>query len=169
LRVLSLIISADLADALCIARLCEDSVRQSMKTLEIDPNFALGHYQLGQAYEQQLRHQLAIDEFNKAIALGGRNDVFDSNLAFALSMSGRKKEATAILTSMQTGSAQKPSAQANIALIYVGLGDPDRAMEWLNKAYASRFNPSILLRPAFDSLCSDPRFKDLRQRIGLAK
>jgi TolB-like protein/DNA-binding winged helix-turn-helix (wHTH) protein/tetratricopeptide (TPR) repeat protein len=164
---LSLIISADLADALCIAGLCNESVRQSMKTLEIDPNFALGHYQLGQAYERRLAHQAAIDEFNKAIALAGHNDVFDSNLAFSLAMSGRKKEATAILTGMQTASESRPSAQANIALIYVGLGDPDHAMEWLDKAYASRFNPSILLRPAFDSLRSDTRFQDLRRRIGL--
>jgi hypothetical protein len=41
---------------------------------------------------------------------------------------------------------QNPSADANIALIYVGLGDQDQAMAWLNKAYEARFNPSILLR-----------------------
>jgi hypothetical protein len=49
----------------------------------------------------------------------------------------------------------------------VGLGDNDKAMIWLNKAYQARFNPSILLRPAFDPLRSDARFQDLRQRIGL--
>jgi len=49
----------------------------------------------------------------------------------------------------------------------VGLGDNDNAMIWLNKAYQARFNPSILLRPAFDALRSDARFQDLRQRIGL--
>jgi hypothetical protein len=59
------------------------------------------------------------------------------------------------------------SADANIALIYVGLGDNDQAMSWLEKAYETRFNPSILLRPAWDPLRSDARFKDLRHRIGL--
>jgi hypothetical protein len=62
---------------------------------------------------------------------------------------------------------RNPSAEANIALIYVGLSDPDQAMIWLNKAYDARFNPSILLRPAYDPLRSDPRFKDLLRRIGL--
>jgi hypothetical protein len=59
------------------------------------------------------------------------------------------------------------AAAANIALIYVGLGEHDRAMNWLSKAYNARFNPSILLRPAFDALRSDARFQDLLRRIGL--
>src|SRR5207244_8051567 len=50
---LSLIISADLADALCIAHLYDEAVQQSRKTLEMDPNFALAHYQLGQAFQQK--------------------------------------------------------------------------------------------------------------------
>jgi hypothetical protein len=53
-----------------------------------------------------------------------------------------------------------------IALIYVGLDEKDQAMTWLEKAYAEHFNPSVLLRPAFDPLRSDPRFKDLVRRIG---
>ena len=57
--------------------------------------------------------------------------------------------------------------EANIALIYVGLGDNEQAMVWLNKARQARFNPSILLRPAFDPLRSNSRFQDLLRRIGL--
>jgi tetratricopeptide (TPR) repeat protein len=164
---LSLIISADLADALCIAHLCEESLQQSMRTLDFDPNFALGHYQLGQAYEQKHQHPQAIAEFEKAIELGGHADAFDSNLAYVFALSGRRQEALKILANMQARNAQNPSAQANIALIYVGLGEPDQAMAWLDKAYESRFNPSILLRPTFDSLRSDARFQNLRRRIGL--
>ena len=52
-------------------------------------------------------------------------------------------------------------------LMYVGLGEKDQAMKWLEKAYEERFNPSILLRPAFDPLRSDPRFQNLVHRIGL--
>jgi hypothetical protein len=64
---------------------------------------------------------------------------------------------------------QNPSIGANIALIFVGLGDRDQAMIWLNKACEARFNPSILLRPAFDDLRSDARFQELVRRIGLPK
>jgi hypothetical protein len=52
--------------------------------------------------------------------------------------------------------------------MYVGLGDKDQAMKWLEKAYEVHFNPSILLRPAFDPLRSDPHFQNLVHRIGLA-
>jgi hypothetical protein len=58
------------------------------------------------------------------------------------------------------------TGHANVALVYVGLGEPDHAMLWLNKAYDARFNPSILLRPAFDPLRSSPQFEALRRRVG---
>ena len=60
------------------------------------------------------------------------------------------------------------SNSAEIALIYVGLGNNDQAMAWLERAYEERFNPSILARPSFDPLRSDQRFQDLMHRIGLS-
>jgi len=164
---LSLIISADMADALCIAHLHDEAVQQSKKTLEMDPNFAVAHYELGQAFEQKHMHDEAIAEFQRAIELSGHSGAFDSNLAYVYAVSGRKEEAMKIVKDLVARPDQNPSADANIALIYVGLDDQDQAMIWLNKAYAARFNPSILLRPAFDPLRSDARFKDLRRRIGL--
>ena len=164
---LSLIISADLADALCVAHLYDDSVQQSRKTLEMDPSFAVAHYELGQALEQKHMHDAAIAEFQRAIELAGHSAAFDSNLGYAYAVSGRKEEAEEILRNLAARHDENPSADANVALIYVGLGDQDQAMIWLNKAYEARFNPSILLRPAFDPLRSDARFQDLLRRIGL--
>jgi tetratricopeptide (TPR) repeat protein len=150
-----------LADALCIAHLYDESARQSKKTLELDPNFAVGHYELGQAFEQKQMHEEAIAEFQRAIELSGHSGAFDSNLGHAYAVSGRKEEALRIVGDLEARHDQNPSADANIALIFVGLGDQNQAMAWLNKAYESRFNPSILLRPAFDPLRSTPQFKDL--------
>jgi TolB-like protein/DNA-binding winged helix-turn-helix (wHTH) protein/Flp pilus assembly protein TadD len=166
---LSLIISADVADALCIAHLYDESVRQSKKTLEMDPDFAVAHYELGQAFQQKHMHAEALAEFQRAIALSGHSGAFDSNLAYAYAVSGRTEAALKIAEDLQARDDQNPSDDANIALIYVGLGDQDQAMIWLNKAYDARFNPSILLRPAFDPLRSDARFKDLWRRIGLPR
>ena len=162
---LSLIISADMADALCIAHLYNESVQESKRALELDPNFAVAHYELGQALSQMHMYNEATAEFQKAIDLSGHNAAFDSNLAHIYAISGRKEEAIKIIKTLEARHDQ--SADANIALIYVGLDDQDAAMTWLNKAYEARFNPSILLRPAFDPLRSDARFQDLLRRVGL--
>ena len=164
---LSLIIGADIADALCINRDFDAAIAQSRKTLELDPGFAVGHYQLGQALVQLRRYDEAIAEFRKAIEISGHSSVFDSNLAYAYAVSGRKDEAAKIAADMEAHGEAYPSAQASIALIYIGLGDYDAALRWLDKAYEARFNPSILLRPGFDPLRSDARFAHLMHRIGL--
>jgi tetratricopeptide (TPR) repeat protein len=164
---LSLIISADIADALSVAHRFDEAVQQSKKTIEMNRSFAIGHYELGQALEQEHMHDEAIAELKRAIALSGHSGAFDSNLGYAYAVSGRRDEATKIVEDLEARHDQNPSAGADIALIYVGLGDQDQAMFWLNKAYDARFKASILLRPAFDALRSDARFQKLLHRIGL--
>lgn len=164
---LSLIIRSDVADALCSLHLFEESVQQSRKTLALDPNFAVGHFQLAEALVQQRQYDAAIGEFQRAITISGHLAAFDANLAHAYAVSGRKAEALQIALDMESRADLNPSADANIALIYVGLGNLDQAMAWLNKAYDARFNPSILIRAAFDPLRADARFRDLRHRVGL--
>ena len=56
-----------------------------------------------------------------------------------------------------------------MALVYVGLDDMDRAFEWLDKAVDARNweTPMIKANPIFERLRSDPRFPALLRRIGL--
>ncbi|PYX08604.1 MAG: hypothetical protein DMG85_10290 [Acidobacteria bacterium] len=161
---LSLIISADVAEILLVAHSYDQAIEQSRKTIDMDPNFAVAHYELGQALVQKHMYKEAIAELQKAIELSGGSTTCTSNLAFAYAASGRRKEAVKILSDLKNRSKQNAS---EIALMYVGLDEKDQAMTWLEKAYEQRFNPSILLRPAFDPLRSDPRFQNLVRRIGL--
>jgi TolB-like protein/Flp pilus assembly protein TadD len=164
---LSLIISADIADALCVSRRYDEAVQQSKETLEMDANFAVGHFELGQAFVQKQLYDGAIAELQRAIQLSGHSGAFESNLAHVYGVLGRNKEAVKILKDLEARHNKNPSVAADIALVYVGLGDRDRAMMWLNRAYEVRFKASILLHPVFDPLRSDARFKDLLGRIGL--
>ena len=164
---LSLIIRSDVANALTASHRFEESIQQSKKTLALDPNFAIGHFHLAEALVQQHQYDAAIAEFQRAIELSGHLAAFDANLAHAYAVSGRKAEALKIAKDMETRLDLNQSADALIALIYVGLGDLDQAMIWLNKAYDARFNPSILIRAVFDPLRSDARFRELRHRVGL--
>ena len=164
---LSPIIGAELAEALCIARRYDESVAQSRKTLEIDPNFPVTHYGLGKALLQKNMHDAAIAAFRRAIDLGGHNVAFASDLAYALAASGRSRDAVRIARDLQAQHKRNPSADVNIALVYVGLGDNDQAINWLGRACRARFHPAILLRPAWDALRPDKRFHRLLRRIGL--
>jgi TolB-like protein/DNA-binding winged helix-turn-helix (wHTH) protein/Flp pilus assembly protein TadD len=164
---LSLIIKADIADALCVAHRYDEAVEQSEKTLQMDANFAIGHYELGQALAQKHTYDKAIAEFRRAIELSGHSAAFDSNLGYAYAVSGRQEKALEIVNDLELRHDQNHSVDAYVALIYVGLGDRDEAMIRLNKAYETRFKASILLHPAFDPLRSDARFQDFLRRIGL--
>jgi tetratricopeptide (TPR) repeat protein len=165
---LSLIISADVADALIIAHRYDESIRQSRRTIEMDPSFAMAHYQLGQAFVQIRKYKQAAMELQEAIELSRGNPICSSLLAYVYAISGNDREARKILNDLRNGSNRNKSNAANIALIYAGLNDKDQAFAWLQKAYEARFNPSVLLRPAFDVLRSDPRFQDLLRRLNLS-
>ncbi len=113
---------------------------------------------------QKHSYNEAIAEFKKAIELSGGSIPCTSNLAYTYAVSNKRNEAVKILNDLKTRSTRNGS---EIALICVGLGEKDQAMKWLEKAYEEHFNPSILLRPAFDPLRSDRRFQNLVRRIGL--
>jgi TolB-like protein/DNA-binding winged helix-turn-helix (wHTH) protein/Flp pilus assembly protein TadD len=164
---LSLIINADLAEVLILAHSYDESMRQSRKTIEMDPNFAMAHNQLGQAYLQQHMYEQAVAELQKAVQLSAGSPTCIANLARAYALFGRRSEALKLLNGLKTSSTPGFSHASDIAAIYVSLGDKDEAMNWLEKGYAERFNPGVLIRPGFDPIRSDPRFQELAHRIGL--
>jgi Flp pilus assembly protein TadD len=111
----------------------------------------------------------AVAELQKAVQLSGGSPTCIANLARAFVASGKRSEAVKLLNDLKKRSNPSHSHASEIAVIYVALGDTDQAMNWLEKGYEERFNPSVLLRPGFDPLRSDPRFEDLLRRIGLLR
>jgi TolB-like protein/DNA-binding winged helix-turn-helix (wHTH) protein/Tfp pilus assembly protein PilF len=164
---LSLIINADLAELLLLAKSYDESIRQSRKTLEMDASFAFAHNQLGQAYLQKHLNEDAVVELQKAVQLSGGSPTCLTNLARAYVASGKRSEAQKLLGDLEKRSNPGSSHAPEIATIYAALGEKDQAMNWLEKGYEERFNPGVLLRPGLDPLRSDPRFQDLMRRVGL--
>jgi Flp pilus assembly protein TadD len=134
----------------------------------MDPFFALAHYVLGEVFVQKHMNDEAIAELQKAIELSPGSAAFTANLAYAYAVSGKRGKAVNILNELKNRSHGVSSNFPQIALVYVGLDERDQAMAWLEKSYTERFNPGVLLRPAFDTLRSDPRFQNLLRRTGLS-
>jgi TolB-like protein/Tfp pilus assembly protein PilF len=166
---LSLIVSADLAEELLVAHRYDEAIKQSRKTINFDPFFAPGHFVLGEVFAQKHMSNEAVAELQKAIELSPGNTAFTANLAYAYAVSGMRDEAVKILNDLKNRSQNGFSNAPEIALVYVGLDEKNQAMAWLEKAYAERFSPWVLMRPAFDPLLPDLRFQDLRRRIGLGR
>jgi TolB-like protein/DNA-binding winged helix-turn-helix (wHTH) protein/Tfp pilus assembly protein PilF len=160
-------IGADLAEELLVAQRFDEAVEQSRKTIAMDPFFAPAHYVLGQALVQKHSYNEALAELHKAIELSPGSTAFAANLAYAYGVSGMRDEASKILNDLQNRPFQRFSNAPEIAMVYVGLDVKDEAMAWLEKAYAERFSPWVLMRPCFSPMRSDPRFQDLLHRVGL--
>ena len=133
----------------------------------MDPNFALAHNQLAQAYLQEHMYDEAVAEFQKAVRLSGDSPTCIANLARAYVASGKRSEAVKLLDDLKKRSNPGYSNAAEIAMIYASLGDADQAMTWLEEDYEERFNPGVLLRPGFNPLRTDSRFQNLLHRVGL--
>jgi tetratricopeptide (TPR) repeat protein len=158
-----------LAEELLIAHRYDEALKQSRETMSMDPFFALTHYVLGEVLAQKHMPGEAIAELQKAVELSPGSTAFAATLANAYAVSGKREEAVKILNDLKNRSGANFSNAPQIALVYVGLHEKDQAMAWLERAYAERFNPGVLMRPAFDPLRSEPRFQDLVRRIGLAR
>ncbi len=151
-----------------LARQNGQAIEECRKTLEIEPNFHGTHFVFGLAYEQQGRYEEAIAELRKATALSGWL-VQLASLGHAYAVSGRRKEAQTVLEQLNQLSKQRYVPPVLRAIIYVGLGEKDQALQWLEKAYAGRDSWWVFLTldPRFDSLRLDPRFRELVRRVGL--
>jgi tetratricopeptide (TPR) repeat protein len=90
-----------------------------------------------------------------------------SSLGFAYGIGGRRAEAQTILNQIETLSKRRYISPLYFAIVYAGLKDNDRAIEYLNKAFEARHPGLVLIRiePMFDTLRSDERFKDLIKRF----
>jgi tetratricopeptide (TPR) repeat protein len=92
-----------------------------------------------------------------------------ASTGYAYAMMGRRAEAQRIIERLEKQAKQSYVAPNIIAKVYIGLGEKEHAIEWLEKAYENREDSSTWLNsdPSFDSLRSEPRFQDLVRRVGL--
>ena len=166
---LSLIINVAIGWAFYMARRYEEAIEQLLRTVELDPNYPVTHWILGLLYRKTGRYELAITEGEKGVNLSGGSPLMRAALAHTYGESGRIKEAQLALDDLTTLAKQKYVARHFFAGIHIGLGEHDRAIEYLEKSYEEHSHWLIYLHidPSMDPLRTTPRFQDLLRRIGL--
>ena len=176
-------VELDPLDAVLSACLCwhrysahqyPQSIAQALKAIQREPNLDWTHIILGWDYEQQSKFDDAIAEFQKALklsgGLSGGDELALAALGHAFAAAGKKQQAEEVLAKLRERAQHGGYVSAfDMTVIYTGLGDKDKAFEWLQKAVEERSSFLIYSRwePRLDPLRSDPRFPKLLHRIGL--
>jgi len=164
---LSLIINADYGWVYFNGHRYDQAEAQVRKTLEIDPNFFLAHYYLGAVLQFKGHVAQAIPEFQKAFDLNG-DPYSRAMLGQAYARNGQPGEARKVLASLNEEAKSKYVAPYALALVDTALGDKERAIEELERAYQqgdTNYLFVIKTDPLLDSLRGHPRFDALVQKI----
>jgi tetratricopeptide (TPR) repeat protein len=111
-----------------------EAIEQLRRTVELDPNYPVTYWILGLLLRKTGCYELAITEGQNAVKLSGGSPLMRAALAHTLGAAGRTKEAVQMLDLTKLAK-QKYVAPHFFAGIHIGLGEPDRAIEYLEKSY----------------------------------
>ena len=169
LEPLSLSINTTLGWVLFYAGNNDEALNQIRKTLEMDPNFADALFASAHVYEAKKLYAEAIAASQKAINLDDDPKLI-AELGYIYAASGKSAEAKQILIQLEQLPKGKYIPSYNVARIYSALGEKEKAIKWLERAFEEH-QPEIrgqIQRGEWqDNFRSVPRFQDLLRRIGL--
>ena len=152
---------------LWFARRYDEAIQRLQTVIKTEPDNPTGHAFLGFVYDAKRLYPEAIAEYQKLIRLEKGSTSGECYLGYAYAMSGKHREALALLQKLMT--TTEYVSPAELAILHVGLGNKEEAVDLLGKAYEAH---DLQLRhldvdPHYDSLRAEPRFQDLVRRVGL--
>ena len=160
------LLNTDLAFFYYWARRYDEATTQIRSTLELDPNNAFAHSVLGWCLIWQGKTTEARAEFQKATTL---DDLpwYRGSLGYTSAVLGDRANAEQILRELTDLSKQRYVSPSNIATVYLGLGEKEKALDWLEKAFQDR---DIIFwwitgDQLYDRLRNEPRFQALMKKL----
>lgn len=165
----SLPLKTDVGFQLHYRGLNERAIQEFSAVLEENSAFPLAHFWRGRVYGAEHRCQDALSEL---ASVGPALQDWQPVLAAqgqTLASCGHAAEARSILDRFQQLAEQRYVTSYGVALVHAGLGEKPEAFRWLNKAYDERSHWLVWLSldPRWNDLRGDPRFDQLRKRVGL--
>ncbi len=167
------VINADVGLTLYYSGKYDEAIRQFEKTLQIDPNFLIVNIAMAGAYEQKKVYDTAMAKLTNLTAgltlASIRHPIPIAALGHVYALSGKKYDAQNMLDLLKEMSDNQYVAPYWMAVLYVGLGEKEQALDWLEKAFEGRDGSMVFLKvdPVFNGIRSDPRFVRLIKKMGL--
>jgi len=153
----------------CLRR-CAETTDRCLKGIEIDSAHPLLRMFLGATYEAQSQYQEALRELGIATKLLEGSTLCTGWLAHAHAAAGNRAEAQGLLQTLLDEAERKQVEPFSVILAYLGLGEQDQALNWLEKAcdsYPGIFPLVLKTDSRLDELRTHPRFVKVMQRVGL--
>jgi serine/threonine protein kinase/tetratricopeptide (TPR) repeat protein len=171
LEPLSIAMNANLAGAYMYARQNDLALAQARKTFDLEPSHITARVWLANVYESlgMYNEALALSEGSLKSHMSDQYFLLYSGYAYA--KTGRREKAEEAIKKLRDLEKTEPVDSYSFAMVYVGLGDKDKAFVELEKSFNERgyYVPLLRVDPLMDPLRDDPRFIDLVKRIGLPK
>ncbi len=147
----------------------DKAIAQSQRAIDLDPAFNISYWFLGISNMQAGNYEIAINAFRNAISLSGDQPYYKAWLGHAYANAGNQTEALKILDELKILASLKKTWSYQIALVYLGLGDYEQAMNYLEKTFDEHgpYLVYVKIEPYLDPLRSDQRFQAILKKMKL--
>ena len=148
------------------ARQYDDAIPQARKTLAMDPNSAISHVLLGLSFLKKGDTAGAIAELQKSKA-PDPGAWYQGFLGYAYAISGDRAKAEQALRELEQLAKRQYVSPTAFATIYLGLGQKEKCLDWLEKSYEQQDSACWYLKidQIYDSVRNEPRFQALVKQI----
>ena len=146
----------------------DEALSKLHESKELEEGDELTHLMLGLTYDAKGMPEAAIKEMRNGLLLGEYADVL-AGLGYSCALAGKKDEAIEALKRLDALGDRAMSPRTNAAIVYIGLGDFDKAIELMENALVSREDWLALTCQfrVYDPIRTDPRFISIVRSIGL--
>ena len=158
--------ATDLGHALFAARRYDEAMAEGRRALQLDAQDAAAQHLLALVYLGRGEYAEAIRRLERMDRAGVGDALL---LGYGYARAGRTAEARQILGEVEGRSGTEQVLLVEIALVHVGLGDLERAVDALEEAYRQRQTGVLHLRmnPLYDPLRPEARFRELMKKAGV--
>ena len=159
----------DVATTLLRAGRYQEALEAALRCVEFEPDFPRGRSTLGWAYLKSGMPEQGLAELEQAAALAPDVTMYRAQLGQAYAMTGKTANAQEVLRQLEQLSQDRYVSPYHMAYVYTGLGEADRAMDFLERAFEERagYVHGIKGSFLFTTLHSHPRFQVLLRKMNL--